>query len=215
MNAMFFDMDGTLVDSKTDLALAVNATRRELGLAEVPVESVIPAIGNGVRHLMATAIPEAADRVDELLPLHLKNYRAHLLDTTTLYPGVARTLAELRDRGWKLGVVTNKPGDMTRVILDHFGIARHFGDAVVGGGDCPEMKPSDLPLRWAANRMGGHRLSSRDWMVGDNWTDLACAENAGVKSAFCTYGFGRDDGRRCTQRIGRFEELLRYAKAED
>ncbi len=215
MNAMFFDVDGTLLDSKTDLALAVNATRRELGLAEVPVESVLPAIGNGVRHLMATAIPEAADRVDELLPLHLKNYRAHLLDTAALYPGVRRTLDELIDRGWLLGVVTNKPGDMTRILLEHFGIARHFGAGVVGGGDCPELKPSALPLREAAARLRGHRLSSHDWMVGDNWTDLQCAANAGVKAAFCTWGYGRPRDERCAMKINRFDEILRFAKPED
>ena len=63
--------------------------------------------------------------------------------------------------------------------------------------------------------MRGHRLSSRDWMVGDNWTDLKCAENAGVKSAFCSYGFGRLGDSRYTVRINRFEELLRYMKGEE
>ena len=64
-------------------------------------------------------------------------------------------------------------------------------------------------------RMRGHRLSSHDWMVGDNWTDMECAANAGLKSAFCTFGFGSRRDTRCTIRINRFDELLRYCKPEE
>lgn len=215
MNAIFFDVDGTLVDSRTDLAAAVNATRKELGYSELPLEEVVACVGNGARYLLEHAIPEAAGRFDELWPMHMRNYAAHLHDATTLYPGVRSTLAELHDRGWLMGVVTNKPGDFTRQILDHFGIGRYFGAGVVGGGDCAEMKPSAMPLRTAAARLRGHRVSSHDWMVGDNWTDMDCGRNAGVKTAFCTFGFGRLRESRCTMKINRFDELLRYCKAED
>ena len=153
MNAIFFDVDGTLVDSRADLAAAVNATRRELGYAELPMEDVVACVGNGARYLLEHAIPEAAGRFDELWPMHLRNYGAHLFDSTTLYPGVRSTLAELHDRSWLMGVVTTKPGTFTRQLLDHFGLARFFGAGVVGGGDCAEMKPSALPLREAAARL--------------------------------------------------------------
>ena len=215
MNAVFFDIDGTLIDSRFDLAAAVNATRRELGYAELPLENVVECVGNGARYLLEHAIPEAEGRFDELWPMHLRNYSAHLFDATTLYPGVRSTLAELHDRGWLMGVVTNKPGDFTRQILDHFGISRYFGAGIVGGGDCVEMKPSALPLREAASRLRGHRVSSHDWMVGDNWTDMECGRNAGVKTAFCTFGFGHLRDSRCTIKINRFDELLRHCKAED
>ena len=86
---------------------------------------------------------------------------------------------------------------------------------MVGGGDCAEMKPSALPLREAASRLRGHRVSSHDWMVGDNWTDMQCGCNVGVKTAFCTFGFGHLRESRCNIKINRFEELLRYCKAED
>ena len=176
---------------------------------------MVACVGNGARYLLEHAIPEATGRFDELWPMHLRNYGAHLFDTTTLYPGVRSTLAELHDRGWLMGIVTNKPGTFTRQILDHFGIARYFGAGVVGGGDCAEMKPSALPLREAASRLRGHRVSSHDWMVGDNWTDMQCGCNAGVKTAFCTFGFGHLRESRCNIKINRFEELLRYCKAED
>lgn len=215
MNAIFFDMDGTLIDSRADLGATVNFTRQALGLAPIPLDEAISYVGCGARYLLEHAIPECAGKFDEIWPMYTDHYRAHMLDATQLYPGVQRTLAELHDRGWKMGVNTNKPNFATRTILDHFGLSRYFGTAVVGGGDCPEMKPSDLPLRQAANQMGGHRLSSHDWMVGDNWTDMESGNRAGLKTAFCTFGFGHLRDSRCTLKINRLDELLRHCPAED
>ena len=215
MPAVFFDMDGTLIDSKRDLAATVNHTRRDLGLAESPVDVVISHVGQGAKYLLAHAIPEKAQEVEKLWEIFRSHYAEHMLETVELYPGVRSTLEELRDRGWKLGVNTAKPNFATRAILEHFGLSRYFGNAVIAGGDCAEMKPSALPLRECAARMGGHRVSSHDWMVGDSWTDMQCAVNAGVKGAFCTFGFGLLKDSRYTVKINRFEELLRYLKAED
>ena len=77
------------------------------------------------------------------------------------------------------------------------------------------MKPSGLPLRQAASQLNGHRLSAHDWMVGDNWTDLDSGANAGIKTAFCTFGFGHLKESRYTVKINRLDELLRYLKAEE
>ena len=215
MNAAFFDMDGTLIDSKADLAATVNHTRRDLGLAELPLETVIGNVGRGARYLLEHSIPDGGQPFEALWDIFRSHYTEHCCETVTLYPGVRATLAELRDRGWLLGVNTNKPNFATRMILEKFGLDRFFGNAVVAGGDCAEMKPSALTLRECASRMRGHRLSAHDWMVGDSWQDLACADNAGIRSAFCTYGFGQLNGARYTVRISRFEELLRHLKAED
>lgn len=213
MNAVFFDMDGTLIDSKADLAATVNHTRRDLGLAELPVETVIGFVGRGARYLLDHAIPERTG--EDVAAIFRSHYAEHCCASVTLYPGVRETLEELARRGWLLGVNTNKPNFATRMILEKFGLDRLFGAAVVAGGDCAEMKPSALPLHACAARLGGHRLSSRDWMVGDSWTDLDCAANAGVKSAFCSYGFGQLGDSRYTVRISRFDELLRYLKVEE
>lgn len=215
MNACFFDMDGTLIDSRADLAATVNHTRRDLGLVDSPMEVILSHVGQGARHLLAAAIPERAEEVDKLWEIFRSHYAEHMLETVTLYPTVRTTLAELQARGWKLGINTAKPAFATRAILEHFGLMRYFGSAIIAGGDCAEMKPSALPLRECAARMGGHRLSSHDWMVGDNWTDMQCAINAGVKGAFCTFGFGVLRDSRVTIKINRMEELLRYLKPED
>lgn len=216
MNAVFFDMDGTLIDSKADLAATVNHTRRDLGLPDLPMETVLGNVGQGAKVLLKKSIPECESKTpEELLALFMSHYAEHMIESVQLYPGVKRTLEELRDRGWLLGINTAKPNFATHAILEKFGLKRLFGNAVVAGGDCAEMKPSALPLRECASRLGGHRLSSHDWMVGDSWTDLQCAANAGVKSAFCAYGFGCIADTRYTVRISRFDELLRYLKAEE
>ena len=215
MNACFFDMDGTLIDSRADLAATVNHTRRDLGLAELPEDEVLSHVGRGAKHLLANAIPERANDVEKLWSMFMDRYGEHMLESVQLYPSVRKTLEELSDRGWLLGVNTAKPAFATKAIIEHFGLGRFFKGAVVAGGDCPEMKPSALPLRQCASLMRGHRLSSGDWMVGDNWTDRQCAVNAGVKGAFCTFGFGILGDSRYTVKINRMDELLRYLKAED
>ncbi len=205
MNAMFFDMDGTLIDSKADLAATVNHTRRDLGLAALPLETVVGFVGQGARHLLAHTIPERTG--DEVAEIFRSHYAEHCCESVTLYPGVRETLEELARRGWALGINTNKPNFATKMILAKFGIAGLFGDAIVAGGDCAEMKPSARPLAQCAERMG-RVLSPHDWMVGDSWTDLDCAANAGVKGAFCAYGFGQLRDSRYDLRVESFADLL-------
>ena len=215
MNAVFFDVDGTLFDTKADLAATVNHTRRDLGLAEWPEEQVIANVGQGAKYLLEHSIPEVLAEADKVCELFFSHYAEHCVERVQPYPGVRRTLDELRDRGWELGVNTNKPNFAVKLILEKFGFTRYFGAAVVAGGDGIPLKPDAQSLRACASRLRGHRLSSHDWMVGDSWTDMQCAANAGVKGAFCTYGIGKLNDSRFTVKINRFEELLRHLKAED
>ena len=205
--AVFFDFDGTLIDSRADLCATVNHTRRDLGLQELAMGDILVHVGLGAKYLLAHAIPECSDRVDELWRIFKSHYGEHMLESVTLYPGVRETLRGLADRGWRMGVNTAKPAFATHAILEHFGIEGYFGDAVVAGGDCSEMKPSVVPLQLCAKR-AGHQLSPGDWMVGDNWTDVECANNAGINSAFCSFGFGSLGKTACTVAIGSFSELL-------
>ncbi len=215
MNACFFDMDGTLIDSRADLAATVNHTRRDLGLEERAQDEILRHVGRGARHLLANAIDDAPEGTDGLFERFMSHYGEHMLESVTLYPGVRRTLEELHERGWLLGINTAKPRFATIEILDKFGLRKFFGSAIVAGGDCAEMKPSALPLRECASRMRGHRLSAYDWMVGDNWTDVGCARNAGIRSAFCSFGFGILAEETPTVKINRFDELLRHLKPLD
>jgi phosphoglycolate phosphatase len=215
MNAVFFDFDGTLFDTRADLAGTVNHTRRDLGLPEMPVDEVIVHVGQGARYLLEHAISETEKPYEELWEIFRGHYAEHCTETVEPYPNVRRTLDELKDRGWLLSINTNKPNFAVKLILEKFGMARYFGSAVVAGGDGVPLKPDPQSLRTCAERLGGHRLSSHDWMVGDSWTDMQCAANAGVKGAFCTFGFGRLGDSRVTVKINCFEELLRHLKAEE
>ena len=215
MNAVFFDVDGTLFDTRADLAATVNHTRRDLGLAELPLETVVANVGQGARYLVTKSIPESEKPFEELWEIFRGHYAEHCCESLTIYPGVRSTLEELRNRGYLLGINTNKPNFAVKMIFEKFGLARYFGNAVVAGGDGIPLKPDAQSLRECAARMGGHRLSSHDWMVGDAWNDMQCAVNAGVKGAYCTFGFGQLKDTRCNVKINRFDELLRHLKDED
>jgi len=186
-NGIIFDLDGTLIDSRADLALAVNLTREELGLAPIPQAMVVGYVGEGVRRLLSRAIPECPERLEEALAINQRHYRAHLLDRTVLYPGVAEALAQFRERGTPLMVVTNKPQAFTDLILEGLGVARLMA-AVVGGGDAPVLKPDPAALLLALERAGCSAAGS--WMAGDHFTDLEAGRRAGMKRCFCRYGFG-------------------------
>ena len=214
MNAAFFDFDGTLFDTRADLAATVNHTRRDLGLKELPTDEVIAHVGQGARYLLAHAIPETTRSFEELWEIFRSHYAEHCCETLVPYPGVRETLAELRERGWKLGVNTNKPEFAVRAIFEKFGFSEFFGEAIQAGGSKTALKPDPESIRACAARLN-HRLGANDWMVGDSWNDVECAARAGVKSAFCAFGFGRLADSRPTVRVERFAELLDYLKAND
>jgi phosphoglycolate phosphatase len=207
MNACFFDLDGTLIDSKADLCATVNHTRRDFGLSELDCDKILACVGLGAKHLLANSIPEVPN-VDESWAVFKSHYGEHMLESVTLYPGVRETLDELKRLGWLLGVNTAKPAFATKAILEHFGLDDFFGAAVIAGGDCDEMKPSPKPLFACAEKMN-HIVTPNDWMVGDSWTDIRCGVAAGVKTAFCQFGFGvlyPED--KCDASLTSFPELL-------
>ena len=214
MPAIFFDLDGTLFDTRADLAATVNHTRRDLGLGEWPIETVILHVGQGARYLLENAIPETKLPYEELWELFKSHYAEHCCDAVQPYPNVQRTLDELKRRGWLLGINTNKPHFAVTPILEKFGMTELFGKAVVAGGDGIPLKPDPQSLRECAARLGDHLLSPRDWMVGDNWTDMDVAANTGINSAFCSFGFGRLRNSHYTAKIDSFDELLVHCSGE-
>jgi phosphoglycolate phosphatase len=203
-SGVIFDLDGTLIDSRADLALAVNLTRADLGLAPLPPEQVVGYVGDGVRKLLTRALPECPERLEQALALNHRHYCNHLLDRTALYPGVGPALERLGGLGFGLLVVTNKPRAFTDLILAGLGIAPLLA-GVVGGGDCPELKPDPAPLRLALER-GGCRTEG-SWIAGDHVTDLEAGRRAGLRRCYCRYGFGRPGGESWDLAVDRLTEL--------
>jgi phosphoglycolate phosphatase len=189
-----FDLDGTLIDSSRDLAAAVNrALRRAAPDAPVLAEGVVRSfIGSGARILITRSVAAARleRSVDEVLSLFLEEYRRGLLDATRLYPGTEAALDRLRDR--PLAVLTNKPGDMSRTILEGLGVAGRFF-RIYGAGDVDSRKPDPAGLKRIAEEAGVDVEAAV--MVGDSGIDVLTGRAAGALTAGVTYGFDVDSFR--------------------
>ena len=189
-----FDLDGTLVDSSRDLATAVNRALQRIapGTAELPEDIVRTFIGSGARVLITRSVAAAGltRSVDEVLALFLDEYRRGLLDATRLYPGTEDALDRLRDR--PLAVLTNKPGDMSRTILEGLGVAGRFF-RIYGAGDVDSRKPDPAGLKRIAEEAGVDVHAAV--MVGDSGIDVLTGRAAGALTAGVTYGFDAESFR--------------------
>lgn len=188
---LIFDLDGTLIDSKLDLALAVNAVRRWMGLAELPHDEVYKLIGHGAPMLIRRALGEGVSEEDIArgLEYFIRYYGEHKLDNTLPYPGVREGLAALGDRGGPMAVLSNKPVRPSREILEGLGLAGYFG-RIYGGNSFERKKPDP---------MGVHRLLEEfacappeAMLVGDSDIDVQTARNSGIWACGVTYGLGSD-----------------------
>jgi len=184
---LIFDLDGTLVDSKKDLAQSVNAMREKMGLGLLPQGVVASYVGQGVTVLIRRALGEKAteENVEKGLAFFLEYYRLHMLDNTTIYPGVSEALEALRDR--KLAVLTNKPVHFSREMLERLGIARYFS-FIYGGNSFEQKKPAPVGVKKLMRDMGA--TSDQTLIVGDSDTDVLTGRNAGIWTCGVTYGFG-------------------------
>ena len=182
-----FDLDGTLIDSTADLAAAVNATLARIAPAApaLPLDRIRSFVGHGAGTLVARALAEAGlpARPEEVLPVFLEVYRRGMLNETTLYPGVAEGLDLLE--GYALAVLTNKPGDMARAILEGLGVAGRFA-RICGPEDVPARKPDPAGLRWLMAEAGAGPEATA--MVGDSPVDVRTGREAGVLTVGVSYG---------------------------
>jgi phosphoglycolate phosphatase len=191
-----FDLDGTLVDSSRDLATAVNRALRRVAPSApgLPEDVVRTLVGSGARVLVARSLARAGlpHAPEDVLPAFLEEYERCLLDETRLYPGALEALDRLAGR--RLAVLTNKPGDMSRTILEGLGVAGRFF-RVYGAGDIEARKPDPAGLRRIAEEAGVEPAASV--MVGDSAIDIRTGRGAGTLTAGVTYGFDaasfRDD----------------------
>jgi phosphoglycolate phosphatase len=182
-----FDLDGTLIDSSADLAAAVNATLARIApeAPPLPLERIRSFVGHGAGTLVERTLAEAGLplRAEDVLPVFLDVYGAHLLDRTRLYPGVAEALRDLE--GYRLAVLSNKPGDMCRAILEGLGVARLF-TRICGPEDVPARKPDPAGLRRLMEEAGARAEDTA--MVGDSPVDVRTGRAAGVLTVGVSYG---------------------------
>jgi phosphoglycolate phosphatase len=185
---LIFDLDGTLIDSRLDLAHSVNATRSEMGKGHLPHEVIYSYVGNGAPVLIRRAMgPGAPDEeVAAALEFFLAYYKQHAVDYTQLYPGVKESLEGLSKAGLALAVLTNKPVRISQAIIEHFGLSGMIRQTY-GGNSFQQKKPDPIGISTLREEFGASR--DETWMVGDSYVDVQTARNAGVAVCGVTYGF--------------------------
>ena len=183
-----FDLDGTLLDTLQDLAAAVNFALRKNGMEEHSIDDIRRFVGNGVRKLIERAVPDGSKnpRIDEVFADFRSYYMQHSLDTTKPYDGITEILQELKMRGCKMAVVSNKMMAATQELVAHF-----FPEIEVAIGENEaegiRKKPAPDMVFEALHRLGAEAESAV--YIGDSDVDIQTAKNAGVPCISVLWGF--------------------------
>ena len=187
LQAVFFDLDGTLVDSAPDLIVAMQRLRAELGESPVDVTVIGEVVSKGGRAMLRRGFPGADDaRIDVLLPRFLDLYAEAIATHTRLYSGMDDVLTSLERSGIRWGVVTNKPGRLARALLAAIDLERRC--AAMVSGDClPLRKPDPAPLLHACAHAGV--VARRSVYVGDDMRDIEAGRRAGMKTVAAGWGY--------------------------
>lgn len=185
IQAVIFDVDGTMFDTLPSLSKAANEVLMQAGMAKVLTPLLRPALNEGLRPMFRKAIalqasPVNADTAHELENAYMAHYMRHLLPTAPLFAGVSAALAALRLHGLKLGICTNRDRASTDVLLSSASLA-HFFDIIVGIDDAPKPKPAADPLLRVLQQMGVSAVNAL--FVGDSYMDARCAQLSQVRFA--------------------------------
>jgi len=188
VKTIVFDLDGTLIDSKEDIADALNHTFGVMGYEPLPMSVIESFVGNGINPLIHRAVEAAGhmDREREVLEFFRERYWERLVVKTRLYDGVMETLEKLDGR-YTMGLISNKPQRFTFKIVEELRLARFFDGAVYGGDTLPVKKPDPAALLAIAEKYG--TAPEKMMIVGDSAVDVATGKNAGARTVGVTYGF--------------------------
>ena len=213
-DAIFFDLDGTVVDSLQDIVDAVNHTMDHFGLPRRSPEQLKPHLGWGVGHLMRTILPEHTQaQVDEVLAYYRPYYAIHAGDSSRPFDGIIPMLERLKGEGMALAILSNKPDAAVQPLAE-----RYFADVVrraVGERENVRRKPCPDMVAAAADWL--HVPLNRCLYVGDTEVDIDTAKNAGIDCVCVTWGFRtREQLKKAGASIivDTPEELEDYVKSE-
>ncbi len=185
---IIFDLDGTLIDSAEDLAIATNQTRAHFGMPPLDAKLIHSYVGNGAAMLVRRALgPELSEqRLEEAVAYFVKYYRAHALAHTQLYPGVGVMINALAEKGHTLAILTNKPVRISTDIVAGLGIGAQFRQ-VYGGDSFAQKKPDPIGITTLMQQTDS--VTQQTWMVGDSGVDVQTARNAQVRACGVKWGF--------------------------
>ncbi len=183
---LILDLDGTLIDSKQDIALSLNAALAEQGFPTLPQKKIEDLVGWGAKQLVREALGHPTEEdLGRVFLAFWRQYEAHCLDHTNLYPGVDEFLRETF--AWQKAVVTNKPQLFTDKILAGLGIAHCF-QWVIAGDTLSVQKPNPQVLSPILREVPD--LLQRGVVIGDSTVDLALGKSAGLPTCLLSHGFG-------------------------
>ena len=182
-----FDLVGTLIDSKLDLALSVNAARNHAGMPPLDHDLIYSYVGNGAPTLIrrSLGLEASQQQVDSALRFFYEYYQDHMLDNTVLYPGVQQVLDVLSNEKCILAILTNKPVRFSSLLVEKLGLTEHFR-RIYGGNSFNSKKPDPQGLNHLMVELATPK--DRTIMVGDSAVDIQTACNAGIVSCGVTYG---------------------------
>ncbi|RQW61644.1 phosphoglycolate phosphatase [Vibrio viridaestus] len=193
-----FDLDGTIIDSVPDLAIAADKAAKELGFPGVEEEQARDYVGNGADVLIARVLSQSL-HIDPSLSEEVRKKARVLFDDyyeetqhqrSRLYAGVKETIQQLFEAGYTLAVITNKPSRFVPEILKQHDIIQYFTD-IIGGDRFETRKPDPIALNWVLSK---HQLTAEQMlMVGDSKNDILAAQNAGCESFGLTYGYNHGE----------------------
>ena len=196
---VLFDLDGTLLDSVPDLALAVQRMQTRLELPVAAFEDISQWVGNGAQVLVQRALADRIDPqgdepnlalFDQAFALFLEIYGNCCAERSQPYAGVLEFLAELKRRRIPMALVTNKPISFTRQLLSHFKLGHYF-EVVLGGDSLAQKKPSPMPLLYAMSECNVEPDDAL--MIGDSRSDILAARAAGCPVVAVTYGYNHGE----------------------
>lgn len=213
LQAVLFDLDGTLVDSIPDLAEAARRMLSELGEPARSDAEVAGFVGKGIpvlveRTLTVGRSPVSPERLAQAIASFMKHYAETNGLLTVCYPGVREVLSQLRERGLKIGCVTNKAVAFVAPLLVQVDLLQYV-DCIVGGDTLAKKKPDPEPMWHACEQLGVAR--EHVLMVGDSSNDALCARRAGIPVVLMTYGYNEGvpvDTVDCDGLLSNFVELL-------
>jgi len=188
---LIFDLDGTLIDSKLDLANAVNAARSNLGRGPLNLAVILTYVGYGAPVLIRKALAGEAteSEIARALEFFLDYYGRHALDSTRFYPGVRESLERMHGAGKRLAILTNKTAAISCAVIEGLSAAELFF-RVYGGDSFAAKKPDPAGIRQLMREAGIG--CGATMMVGDSVVDVETARNAGVFSCGVRFGFAPD-----------------------
>lgn len=190
-DAVIFDMDGTVLDTLSDLSDSVNYSLSRFSMPEIPAWKVRASLGNGAAHLIRSCVPEGTSEeiISQLLSFYMDYYKSHCCIKTAPYEGIIPLMEALRSRGVKLAIISNKPDDAVRELANRF--FPGMTELAVGESEGVRRKPHPDSVLAAAENLG--IVLERCVYVGDSEVDVETARRAGIDCISVTWGFRDTD----------------------